>query len=64
MGGVYDKSEFQQTVPEEPQAETCFHQALSIARRQQAKSWELRESCKLACRPVLDSTPFVTVCST
>ena len=32
----------------EPQAETCFHQALDIARRQQAKSWELRTATSLA----------------
>ncbi len=24
------------------EAETCFHQALNVARQQQAKSWELR----------------------
>jgi predicted ATPase len=29
-------------------AETCFHQALAIARRQQAKSWELRAATSLA----------------
>jgi predicted ATPase len=29
-------------------AETCFHQALDIARRQQAKSWELRAATSLA----------------
>jgi predicted ATPase len=38
----------QQTVPEMPQAETCFHQALDIARRQQAKSLELRAAMSLA----------------
>jgi predicted ATPase len=31
-----------------PQAETCFQQALAIARRQQAKSWELRAAMSLA----------------
>ncbi len=31
-----------------PQAETCFHRALSIARHQQAKSWELRAATSLA----------------
>ncbi len=31
-----------------PEAETCFHQALDIARRQQAKSWELRAATSLA----------------
>jgi predicted ATPase len=29
-------------------AETCFRQALSIARHQQAKSWELRTATSLA----------------
>ena len=29
-------------------AETCFHQALDIARAQQAKSWELRAAMSLA----------------
>jgi class 3 adenylate cyclase/predicted ATPase len=37
-----------QTVPEEPQAETCFQQALDIARHQQAKSLELRAAMSLA----------------
>ena len=31
-----------QAAPEAAQAEACFQQALAIARRQQAKSWELR----------------------
>ena len=31
-----------QATPDEAQAETCWHQALDIARHQQAKSWELR----------------------
>ena len=30
------------------QAEACFHQALDIARQQQAKSWELRTAMSLA----------------
>ncbi len=30
------------------EAETCFHQALDIARNQQAKSWELRAAASLA----------------
>src|SRR5262249_24825384 len=30
------------------QAEACFQQALAIARRQQAKSWELRAAMSLA----------------
>ena len=35
-------------VPDATQAEACFHQALTIARRQQAKSWELRAATSLA----------------
>jgi predicted ATPase len=30
------------------EAETCFQQALSIARRQEAKSWELRAGMSLS----------------
>ena len=37
-----------QAVPDAAQAEACFHQALAIARRQQAKSWELRAATSLA----------------
>jgi class 3 adenylate cyclase/predicted ATPase len=37
-----------QTVPEAAQAEACFQQALTIARRQQAKSWELRAATSLS----------------
>jgi class 3 adenylate cyclase/predicted ATPase len=37
-----------QAVPDVPQAEACFQQALAIARRQQAKSWELRTTMSLA----------------
>ena len=37
-----------QAVPDAPQAEACFQQALAIARRQQAKSWELRAAMSLA----------------
>ncbi|MEE9145800.1 MAG: hypothetical protein V3U27_00180, partial [Candidatus Tectomicrobia bacterium] len=29
-------------------AEACFHQALAVARAQQAKSWELRAATSLA----------------
>jgi predicted ATPase len=36
------------TVPDEQQAETRFQQVLDIARRQQAKSWELRAATSLA----------------
>jgi adenylate cyclase len=39
---------WQQDVPDGAQAEACFQQALSIARRQQAKSWELRVATSLA----------------
>ena len=38
----------QQAVPDAAQAEACFHQALAIARQQQAKSWELRAATSLA----------------
>jgi adenylate cyclase len=37
-----------QAVPDAVRAEACFHQALAIARRQQAKSWELRAATSLA----------------
>jgi predicted ATPase/DNA-binding winged helix-turn-helix (wHTH) protein len=37
-----------QAVPDVTQAEGCFHQALSIARRQQARSWELRATMSLS----------------
>ncbi len=39
----------QQAIPDISQAESCFHQALEIARQQQAKSWELRAAMSL-CR--------------
>src|SRR5262249_36145002 len=38
----------QQTAPEERQAEICFQQALDIAKRQGAKSWELRTAMSLS----------------
>ena len=38
----------QQTTPDERQAETCFQQALDIAKRQYAKSWELRAATSLS----------------
>jgi predicted ATPase len=37
-----------QAVPDAPAAEACFQQALAVARRQQAKSWELRAAMSLA----------------
>jgi predicted ATPase/class 3 adenylate cyclase len=37
-----------QSVPDVTRAEACFQQALAIARRQQAKSWELRAAMSLA----------------
>jgi predicted ATPase len=37
-----------QIVPVEREAENCFHQALKVARCQQAKSWELRAAMSLA----------------
>jgi predicted ATPase/class 3 adenylate cyclase len=38
----------QRAVPDTPQAEACFHQALAIARHQQAKSLELRAAMSLS----------------
>jgi predicted ATPase len=38
----------QQAIPDDRQAERCFEQALMIARRQQAKSLELRAAMSLA----------------
>jgi class 3 adenylate cyclase/predicted ATPase len=37
-----------QSAPDVAQAEACFQQALALARRQQAKSWELRAAMSLA----------------
>ena len=37
-----------QSTPDVVQAEACFQQALTAARRQQAKSWELRTATSLA----------------
>jgi predicted ATPase/class 3 adenylate cyclase len=37
-----------QAVPDAPQAEACFHRALDVGRRQQAKWWELRAAMSLA----------------
>jgi predicted ATPase len=36
-----------QSNPEAPEAEACFHQALAVAHRQQAKSLELRAAMSL-----------------
>jgi DNA-binding winged helix-turn-helix (wHTH) protein/tetratricopeptide (TPR) repeat protein len=38
----------QYAVTNAPEAEACFQQALALARRQQAKSWELRAAMSLA----------------
>jgi predicted ATPase len=38
----------QQAIPDTLQAEACFQQALTIARQQQAKSWELRAATSLS----------------
>jgi predicted ATPase len=38
----------QQAAPDTAQVEACFHQSLAIARRQQAKSWELRAALSLS----------------
>jgi predicted ATPase len=37
-----------QATPDTAQAEACFHQGLAIARRQHAKSWELRAAMSLS----------------
>jgi predicted ATPase len=37
-----------QAAPDIAQAEACFQQALTVARHQQAKSWELRTATSLA----------------
>jgi len=37
-----------QAAPDAAQAEACFQQALTIARQQQARSWELRAAVSLA----------------
>jgi predicted ATPase len=37
-----------QATPDAAQAEACFQQALEVARRQQAKSWELRAAMSLS----------------
>jgi predicted ATPase len=37
-----------QSSQNQTEAETCFQQALDIARRQEAKSWELRAAASLA----------------
>ena len=37
-----------QAVPDAAHAESCFQQALAIARYQQAKSWELRTATSLS----------------
>jgi predicted ATPase len=38
----------QQTATQPEEAEVCFQQALAVARRQQAKSWELRAAISLS----------------
>jgi class 3 adenylate cyclase/predicted ATPase len=38
----------QQAIPDAPQAEACFQKALTVARRQQARSWELRAAMSLS----------------
>jgi predicted ATPase len=37
-----------QAAPDVAQADACFQQALAIARRQQAKFWELRMAMRLS----------------
>jgi predicted ATPase len=43
-----DAAPLQQAAPEVSHAETCYQQALAIARRQQAKSLELRTAMSLS----------------
>jgi predicted ATPase len=38
----------QQSAKQQGEAEESFHQALDVARRQQAKSWELRATMSLS----------------
>ncbi len=38
----------QQAIPDEALAEVCFHNAIDVARQQQAKSWELRAVVSLS----------------
>ena len=45
---LYGALLLRQSVPDALQAEAYFQQALAIARRQQAKSWELRAAVSLA----------------
>jgi predicted ATPase len=45
---LYGELLLRQAVPDAPQAEACFQQALAIARRQQAKWWELRAAMSLS----------------
>jgi predicted ATPase len=37
-----------QASPDVPQAAACLQQAITVARRQQAKSWELRAAMSLS----------------
>ena len=46
--GSRASSSLRQVVPDAPQAEACFQQALDVARRQQAKSLELRAAMSLS----------------
>jgi predicted ATPase len=39
---------FQQSPDNATEAETCFHQAITVAQNQSAKSWELRAATRLA----------------
>jgi predicted ATPase len=39
---------WRQAIPDATQAETCFQRALAVARRQQAKSWEMRTAISLS----------------
>jgi predicted ATPase len=48
MSRLQGELQLQLASPEVPQAEACFQQALDVARRQQAKSLELRAALSLS----------------
>jgi predicted ATPase len=48
MSRLQGELQLQLACPDVPQAEACFQQALAVARRQQARSLELRAALSLA----------------
>jgi predicted ATPase len=48
MSRLQGELQLQLASPDVPQAETCFQQALEVARRQQAKALELRAALRLS----------------